>query len=209
MLATSWSIAVIVFFSSIICAAGPINPDPQNNKPNANAETSEPEDVAPLQQMDVTIPKAKIETEPMYFYPYDSSFSVGFGPVFLSPAEGIVLTYGQLSGTYVWQSNTSFHIESGLDATSQGQGQLWTGLRNNWHSSEKWRPFYSFGVGFKIYPERGLTTFLSLSNYFLRAALGVEYTVWEPISFRAEMFVAPDLEGRGFFGGTIGFAYGL
>ncbi|MDZ4677999.1 MAG: hypothetical protein SGI74_10900 [Oligoflexia bacterium] len=209
MAKASGFIMIGIFLFSLFSVAGPINPDPKTNKPDPKAEMTKSEDVLPLQQVDVTTPVESTDSETSFFYPHQSAFSISFGPVFLSPAEGVVMTYGQLSGTYVWQSPTSFHLETGLDATTQGQGHLWQAFRNNFSSSLKWRPFWSLGVGFKMYPERGLITFLSLSNYFFRLALGTEYSIWESVSFRSEMFLAPDMEGRGFFGGILGFSYGF
>lgn len=158
--------------------------------------------------MDITEPVAPEPADTSkYFYPYQSSLNFYFGASLSSPDIGSVVNYGLFGFSYLWPAPGASHIETGGEGLTSGTSFLWIAYRTHFISTARLRPYWSAGLGIKIRPEQGIASFLEVRNTYLRGAVGVEWSVWEALSSRTELFVAPDFIGRGFMALTTGMSW--
>jgi hypothetical protein len=199
----------ITVFSFSVAIAGPIYPDPQVNQPSNNEKPEHLQSTVPLEPMGVTNPPPIRPPTDSFFYKWEKSISFNTGPYSLIAPDGTIPLYGMFGFTYLWQSSTRNHIETGADAITTPEGHLWAAYRVNFDSTDRFRTFTSVGPGVRIVPPNGLATFLALSHYFARGAAGLEYSVTNQASLRGEAFFAIDLQGAVFFGTTAGVSIGF
>ncbi len=202
------SILPFVLFFSLLAgaaaAANTIDPSPDVNIPHTEKETSPSQSTTPLQDMEVTQPPPQ-ESGGSFFYKYERSLSIHMGPYY----SEIPTTYWVYGFTYLWQYPLDFHLETGLDSVTYGEGQIWTVARWNYRYTKKLRPYLAGGFGIRLVPSNGLATFLESSNVFARCSSGLEYSISGPTSLRLDVFGAYDFGGRSFLGGTLGLTVGI
>ncbi|MCC6278054.1 MAG: hypothetical protein IT289_09085 [Oligoflexia bacterium] len=178
--------------------------------PPPDAEKSQdPDPDVAIEGVEITTPEDQHESRPKYFYPYLSSLSFVFGGTLSSPEDGSVVSYGLFGASYLWPSSTARHIESGAEGFASGQSDFWTSYRVHWVSTARVRPFWSLGLGVKIFSNRGLASFLEFKNFYIRGAVGFEWSFWNQLSVRTEFFACPDFSGRGFLAATTGISWGF
>lgn len=182
------------------------------NKPKTVEGQGAAESTAPLKDVNVTSPPAIEALRENYFYKYGSELATGLGIYSVNPStasDGTFPLYSLIDFVYILPSVTSFHIQTGVETISAGEGHIWAAAQWISHSTERWRPFYTAGPGIRLIPANGLATFLAFSHYFIRGSVGAEYGIKDRHSLRGEIFAASDFQLGTFYGLSLGYSYGM
>ena len=83
---------------------------------------------------------------------------------FVTASDGSLPIYGGGGAAYLWPSRTRFHFETGIETTALGEGHIWGKARWVHHFSDRWRPYYSFGLGLSSARTRALATLFWISQ---------------------------------------------
>jgi hypothetical protein len=198
----------LILMHSQSAPAAPVYPNSETNKPQGG-ESPPSQNTNSLIPVDVTNPDGDQSLKSSYFYPFDSEVSGYVGLTFVSASDGSLPAYGGAGISYLWQSSTRLHLETGAETTALGDGHIWGAGRWILHFTDLFRPYYSFGLGLKLRSDRALANVVDLSNYYFRVACGAEYSLDRHVSVKTEVFGGYDTLGRSLVGVTLGFAYGF
>lgn len=119
-----------------------------------------------------------------YFFRYRHALSFRAG-MEIAPSD--LNNPGPLLGLMYWFPLQDLRgVEVGADLGRDGNGTLHAAYRHML-GNEKLRWFYKLGAGIRIVAKDQLVTFLRLSNWQFRASGGLEWTISDPLSFRADL----------------------
>ncbi len=154
---------------------------------------SDPKLIYELESMDLTESKVKenihLELED-FFYSYRKSISPRIGMSYGDHGEEDVDWIGALGMSYriVYLSSTARELGFNLFSSSLGQGFydfVWI-----FRSHKRIRPFYRVGLSILAHGDEGLATFLNYQNFQIQSGGGIEYSWYDPMSFRLESDVS-------------------
>lgn len=205
--------AVALFMIASLAWAEPSkDPQPLDVPTPAEGEPADPGAHDALRSLEITSPKVTgVSTDPVdidYFFPHTRSLNLYFSPYYRLLA-GDVVAFTLIGVSYLWESDNSFHYESGFDTTSAGDGRMWVTGRWITNASKRLRPYLAAGPGIKLVASNGLATIFNSDNFFGRFAAGAERSFIDELSWRAELLAMMSLRAELLLGVSVGISYGF
>jgi hypothetical protein len=198
------SATIVLIFAHPRVAASPQEDFPED-KTTQTAPPSQPID----DNMSISEPPhvdgSTVKGAQPRYYPYHQEFTIRAGlSSTLYPWQASEHIWGF---QYMLPRFLSPKFEAGADLHEEGEGHVHLGVRWILRQRSYFRPSYKLGLDHHLESKENLATFARLSNYYVRGAVALEFTVDNPISVRLEMEVlvgSKDTLGAG----TAGLTYG-
>lgn len=158
---------------------------------------------------DSNLPKVSDSDGPSGFhYPFQSSVSLNVGGISFFSATAQPEFVSMASISVLWTSMDAFHIETGAEAVTSQNSQLWAAGHWKFSSFSRFRPHLSAGFGVRT-SARSIVSILLPHSLFLRLAAGFELSVSSIFFIRTELISGIDNKAPLLAGGTIGFGVGI
>lgn len=194
------TLVLACFLHSAIALAAVTQPEPnldQKSQENEQGQKAPSEIIDTIDITPVGKPKnidSGLFSTTEYFFPFRNSVSARMGAIYNS--EAFESNYGTLylvGFQYLFHTKSMKGYELGADLLTRGTGRI--------HASRRWlfnrtrtRPFGKAGIGWRVDPDQGISTFIRYQNLLARGGFGVEHLLKSPLSLRGEIEIAAGTE---------------